>query len=134
MGYELTKTVAPRWLDMPDGVRIEVRPYDSMIEAQAEAWAARHVRDLLAGGDAAEFLGIVLGDGAVDPQNLHKLLRDVGVAIHAIKAWEGVTVDGEAAPLEPQAVWRWMLDPVNRQTFLAIYDTAYREARSEGNA
>lgn len=134
MGFELNKSGDMRWLDMPDGVRIEVRPYTSVIEAQAEAWAARHLSSLADGADTAELLGLFSGDDAVNPDDLTKLLRDAGVAIHAISQWEGVTRDGDPVAPDAQSVWQWMVDPINRASFLGVYDTVYREARREGNA
>lgn len=133
MVFELKKSAAMTWLDMPDGVRLHVRPYTSIIETQAEKWAVDRIADLEQGADALELLGLFVGDDAIDPDKLAKLFRDGGIAVHAIAAWEGVTVDGVAAEATAANIWQWMMDPVNRVSFLSIYDASYREARLEGN-
>lgn len=133
MAFEIRKNAASHWLDMPDGVRLHVKHYSSVIESQAEAWAIRHMRALAEGSDTAEMLGLTPEDDGTVAADLSRLMRDTGVAVHAIIEWTGVLDAGQPAELTPYTVWNWMMDPVNRACFLGTYDANYREARSEGN-
>jgi len=81
----------PYWLDLPRGVRVEIRPITTAIMAAAQTAASRR---LAAVRDSAEDL---------DPDMVRGLsfaLLVKALARHAVTAWDGVG-DAAGLPLDP---------------------------------
>jgi hypothetical protein len=95
----------PYWLDLPRGVRVEIRPVTTPIMAAAQAAAARRLA------------AIRLADPDLDPdlaRGLAFAFLVKALARHVVIAWQGVgDAAGQPLPLSPEAVERLMdLDDV----------------------
>jgi len=92
--------VEPYWLDLPRGVRVEIRPVTTAVMAAAQAASARR----LSAQRAAE--------PDLDPDMARGLAFAFlvkALARHAILAWEGIgDTSGKPLPLSPDAVERLM--------------------------
>jgi hypothetical protein len=118
--------VEPYWLDLPRGVRVELRPVTTAVMAAAQAAAARRLA------------AIRLGDPDLDPdmaRGLSFAFLVKALARHAVTGWEGVgDAAGQPLPLLPEAVERLMdLDDIAA----AFWDQATRPiaaVAAEGNA
>jgi hypothetical protein len=83
----------PYWLDLPRGVRVEIKPVTTAVMAAAQAAASRRV-----GAARAE-----AGDGGIDPdmaKGLAFAFLVKALARHSVVAWEGVG-DRNGSPLDP---------------------------------
>jgi len=116
----------PYWIDLPRGVRVEIRPVTTAIVAAAQASAHRRLAALRE------------ADAEIDPdleRGLAFAFLVKSLARHAVTAWEGVgDADGNPLPLSPEAVERLMdLDEMAS----AFFDRALipvRKVAAEGNA
>lgn len=115
----------PSWIDLPRGVRVEIRPVMTAIMAAAQAAASRR-------------LGAVKATTPdLDPDMARGLAFAFlvkALARHAVTAWEGVgDAAGEPLPLSSEAVERLMdLDDIAA----AFWDKATRPVAAvaaEGN-
>ncbi len=92
--------VEPYWLDLPRGVRVEIRPVTTAVMAAAQAGSARRLGALRA------------AEADLDPDMARGLafaLLVKALARHAVTAWEGVgDAAGKPLPLSPEAVERLM--------------------------
>ena len=92
--------VEPYWLDLPRGVRVEIRPVTTAVMAAAQAGSARRLGALRA------------GEADLDPDMARGLAFAFlvkALARHAVTAWEGVgDAAGKLLPLSPEAVERLM--------------------------
>jgi hypothetical protein len=92
--------VEPYWLDLPRGVRVEIRPVTTAVMAAAQAAAQRRLATLRE------------ADTEMDPdlaRGLAFALLVKALARHAVTAWEGVgDASGKPLPLSPEAVERLM--------------------------
>jgi hypothetical protein len=90
----------PYWLDLPRGVRVEIRPVTTAVMAAAQAAAQRRLAALRE------------ADTEMDPdlaRGLAFALLVKALARHAVTAWEGVgDAAGKPLPLSPEAVERLM--------------------------
>jgi len=90
----------PYWLDLPRGVRVEIRPVTTAVMAAAQAGSARRLGALRA---ATEDLDPDMARGLAFAFLVKALAR------HAVVAWEGVgDTAGKPLPLSPEAVERLM--------------------------
>jgi hypothetical protein len=90
----------PYWIDLPRGVRVEVKPVTTAIMAAAQAAAARRLSALR---EAEPELDPDLAKG------LAFALLCKGLARHSIVAWEGIgDAKGDPLPLTPEAAERLM--------------------------
>ena len=90
----------PYWLDLPRGVRVEIRPVTTAVMAAAQAAAARRLGTLRA---ATEDLDPDMARGLAFAFLVKALAR------HAVTGWEGVgDTAGVPLPLSPEAVERLM--------------------------
>ena len=90
----------PYWLDLPRGVRVEIRPVTTALMAAAQAAASRR-------------LGVVrAADAELDPdlaRGLAFAFLVKALARHAVTAWEGIgDTEGKELPLSPETVERLM--------------------------
>jgi hypothetical protein len=92
--------VEPYWLDLPRGVRVEIRPMTTAVMAAAQAGSARRLGALRA------------AEADLDPDMVRGLAFAFlvkALARHAVTAWEGVGgAAGKPLPLSPDAVERLM--------------------------
>jgi hypothetical protein len=90
----------PYWLDLPRGVRVEIRPVTTAVMATAQAAAARRLA------------AVCIADPDLDPdmsRGLSFTFLVKALARHAVAAWEGVgDAAGKPLPLSPEAVERLM--------------------------
>lgn len=115
----------PYWLDLPRGVRVEIRPITTAVMAAAQAAASRRLGAVRA------------ADADLDPDMARGLAFAFlvkALARHAVTAWDGVGDSaGKPLPLSPEAVERLMdLDDIAA----AFWDQATRPMAAvvaEGN-
>ena len=92
--------VEPYWLDLPRGVRVEIRPVTTAVMAAAQAGSARRLGALRA------------SETDLDPDMARGLAFAFlvkALARHAVTAWEGVgDTAGQPLPISPEAVERLM--------------------------
>jgi len=117
--------VEPYWLDLPRGVRVEIRPVTTAVMAAAQAAALRQLGAVRA---ASEDLDPDMARGLAFAFLVKALAR------HAVTAWDGVgDAEGKPLPLSPEAVERLMdLDDIAA----AFWDQATRPVAAvaaEGN-
>jgi hypothetical protein len=95
----------PYWLDLPRGVRVEIRPVNTAVMAAAQAAASRRLAAIRV---ASTDLDADMARGLSFAFLVKALAR------HAVTAWEGVgDASGQPLPLSPEAVERLMdLDDV----------------------
>jgi len=90
----------PYWLNLPRGVRVEIRPVTTAIMAAAQAGSARRLGALRA------------AEADLDPDMARGLAFAFlvkALARHAVTAWEGVgDAAGKPLPVSPEAVERLM--------------------------
>ncbi len=90
----------PYWLDLPRGVRVEIRPITTAVMAAAQAGSARRLGALRA------------SEADLDPDMARGLAFAFLVktpARHAVTAWEGIgDTAGKPLPLSPEAAKRLM--------------------------
>jgi hypothetical protein len=117
----------PFWLDLADGVRLQVRPITTpayaMIQAQAEKvfddWAANR----------AEVEGLDPADEPVR-RGLMRALMIKGLALYAVIAWEGID-----APVTDDTVAAFIDGhPLLAALFYHRYLAPLEERAAEGNA
>ena len=92
--------VEPYWLDLPRGVRVEIRPVTTAVMAAAQAGSARRLSALRA------------AEADLDPDMARGFAFAFlvkALARHAVTAWEGIgDAAGKPLPLSPEAVERLM--------------------------
>jgi hypothetical protein len=87
----------PLWLDLPQGVRLRVRPIDRVVRAAAEGAALEKAKRALADAGAPE--------DSPAFKTLYLLLLTRLLARRAVVAWEGVgDRDGAKLALSPVAL------------------------------
>jgi hypothetical protein len=115
----------PYWLDLPRGVRVEIRPVTTAIMAAAQAAAQRQLAALR---EAEADLDPDLARGLAFAFLVKALAR------HAVIAWEGVgDAAGKPLPLSPEAVERLMDLDEMASTFWERALLPIRTVAAEGN-
>jgi hypothetical protein len=114
----------PRWLELPQGVRLLVQPLDRITRAAAEGAALAEAKAML--GEAAQQERSVFN-------GLYFMLLVRLIARRVVTAWEGVG-DREGSPLAPPA-----LDALMERDDMAVafWDAVIGRpdpAEAEGNA
>jgi hypothetical protein len=116
----------PYWLDLPRGVRVEIRPVTTAVMAAAQAAAQRRLAALRE------------ADTEMDPdlaRGLAFALLAKALARHAVTAWEGVgDAAGKPLPLSPEAVERLMDLDEMASAFWERALLPIRTVAAEGNA
>lgn len=130
----------PYWIDLPWGVRVQVRPLNQVISTAAGAHASRRLAELVAGQAELLALGVAGNDGPdlTDPDIRDGVMRElftIGLARHGIIAWEGVGNADGTAPLDctPETREAFARSAL-AGAFLDRYDAPLRQVRAEGNA
>ena len=115
----------PRWLDLPEGVRLLTRPVTTAVMQAAQSAAARRL-------EAAREAG------PLDPdweRGLAFLYLVQGLARHAVLEWQGVgDATGAPLPLSPEAVEALMQHDAIASAFWAGATAPARAVVAEGNA
>jgi hypothetical protein len=116
----------PYWVDLPRGVRVEIRPVTTAVMAAAQAAAQRRLAALRE------------ADAEMDPdlaRGLAFALLVKALARHAVTAWEGVgDAAGKPLPLSPEAVERLMDLDEMASAFWERALLPIRTVAAEGNA
>jgi hypothetical protein len=116
----------PYWVDLPRGVRVEIRPVTTAVMAAAQAAAQRRLAALRE------------ADTEMDPdlaRGLAFALLVKALARHAVTAWEGVgDAAGKPLPLSPEAVERLMDLDEMASAFWERALLPIRTVAAEGNA
>jgi hypothetical protein len=117
---------APHWIDLPRGVRVEVKPVTTAVMVAAQAAAQRRLAELRA------------ADPELDPdlaKGLAFAFLAKALARHAVTAWEGVGDSaGKPLPLSPEAVERLMDLDEMASAFWERALLPIRTVAAEGNA
>lgn len=131
-----------RWLDLPDGVRVRVRPLTTAVYQAAVATAQRQSLEL------SEDLGIIdrVGGRVIDLPNAGQAKEMISglsyqfmvqaLAIHAITAWEGVgdASGNNIAPVNENNIICFVRDfPLIASAFLTKYAEPHEDVSAEGN-
>jgi hypothetical protein len=140
MGIVLGRKAEPFHIDLPQGVRVLVRPLRTSIQQAAVHEAASRIRQLTQGAEAVEDAG-----GEID--NLPDLSTASGragfgqeiyimaLATAAILEWEGVySESGEPCEVTPESVAELMRHDGFADAFLTVYASEALSRISEGNA
>jgi len=135
---QLLRFPEPYWLDLPDGVRVKVRPLSAAVLGAAEASARRQLAGLFAEHQERIATSAPTDDlpDVFDDDTRRGLLASylaAGLARHGIVAWEGIGAGDEAAPVTPENVALFAAMPIGLR-FLEAYETAVAGITAEGNA
>lgn len=116
----------PRWLDLPEGVRVRIRPVTTAVIEAARAAADRGM------AEARQAEGEIALDREV---GLRMALLIEGLAQHAIIDWEGVAdAAGQALPVSPAAITQMMTQHYHIAAAFWVQATApASEVAAEGN-
>ncbi len=120
--FRLVMPTEPVWLDLPHGVRVQVKPLTAAVEGAAIAAAGAAVRD-------REF--------ADDTERTYATANALacGLARYGVVAWEGVAgPDGAPLPVTPDAAAALASHPDMAADFLAKYRGMLAPLAAEGNA
>jgi hypothetical protein len=138
--FRLPVAAAERWLDLPHGVRIKVRPLSTAILEASRAQAARETRALQQEAEAAAAAGHPMdprGRNGANAAWLSGLWAEIQVRAlldHAVIEWEGVE-DEHGAPLglTEAALAAFAAHPEMADAFFAAYRAPVEELAAEGN-
>ncbi|WP_299398889.1 hypothetical protein [Pelagibius sp.] len=116
----------PYWLDLPHGVRVNVQPLDTALEAAARARAAGLLRERIDPAGPAD-----------DPRRIGWAKQALAAALAelAILEWDGVLeADGNVALVSPATTARLMAIPEMASAFLRDLYAPLDRLVAEGNA
>jgi hypothetical protein len=133
--FSLTLPTAPRWLDLPHGIRVQVKPIDGLVRAAAEASVHRTIRE----AEAERTDRIEVGAGVADLVDLAdadmrrafiSLTFAAKLARYGIVAWEGIEQD-HTGDLAEQLM---LQQDTIAEAFIAAYLAPVAALAAEGNA
>lgn len=130
----------PRWLDLPHGVKVQVRPLTTTITEAAFAEGLEHLRPFkLAAEDAAK-AGTPMdplgpnGANAAWLQGMHWHFLVAALVRYGAIAWEGLSGDdGEPLPITSAACIAFAAHPDLGREFFARYRDTLSAVDAEGN-
>lgn len=130
------------WLDLPQGVRLRVRPYDGVMWELARLrsvdLAVRVVQETRAAADlGADDLTLPDLKDPLARQAVGNSLFTISLAQAVILEWEGVAqgADSTPAPVQPETVAALMRVQGMADAFLRAYTQTYQVGEAEqGNA
>lgn len=138
MTISLTKQ-APRWLELPFGVRVEVEPLTTARATAARNEALRRAAALRSEAEHAERAGQPLDAVGFTGANSAALVgltmeyEIEALARFGIRRWEGVTgPDGQPLPVMPETCEALAQHPEVGPAFWAAYRAPLEELRVEG--
>jgi hypothetical protein len=139
--FRLSLTNEPRWLELPFGVKVEVRPASTGIVEAARSEATKRVAMLQVEAQASEKAGQPLEKTAFNGANAQALdglwqqYWCEALARYGIVRWEGVgDTAGAAQTVTAAAIEAFASHPVLSKAFLAAYNDAAAGVAVEGNA
>lgn len=137
--FRLKPPADPRWLDLPHGVRVQVRPVTLAEQAAMESHAGRRIAALRAEIAERDAVG-ASRDGLpdLDDEDIRRGLSTryvaEGFAKAVIMGWEGVgDADGNPAPLSAANLAAFAVSELALPFLDALLAPAM-ELRAEGNA
>lgn len=137
--FRLAPPAGPRWLDLPQGVRVQVRPVTLAERAAMEAYAGRRIGELRREMTERDEIGVPRDDlpnldDADILRGLSTQLVAEGFAKACIMAWEGIgDATGDAAPLRADYFIAFANSDL-AQPFVDALLKPLDEATAEGNA
>lgn len=138
--FRLTLSNETRWLELPHGVRVEVRPLTTAIVEAADSEALKRVALIQVEATAAEKAGQPLEKGGFNGSNssamdgLWNQYRVEALGRYGITRWEGVHgPDGQLLPLNPQAIEAFAAHPTMAREFVRAYKKPIDDVVAEGN-
>jgi len=138
--FRLSLTNEMRWLELPMGVRVEVRPLTTAIVEAAASEALKRVALLQVEASVAEKAGQPYDKGGFNGANssamdgLWNQYRAEALARYGVNRWEGVGgPDGNPLPPSPQAIEAFAAHPALAREFVRLYAQPVAEIVSEGN-
>ena len=139
MAMTLSKP-APRWLELPYGVRIEVEPLTTARATAARNEALRRASALTAEAEAAAKAGQELSAASFTGANVSAVAGITmeyeieALARFGIRRWEGITGDdGNPLPVTPEACEALAQHPDLGVAFWAAYRRPLDDLAAEGN-
>lgn len=127
------------WIALPQGVRVQVRPLDSMTMAAAQSFATSCAQALIAARAERTAAGLP-ADDIVDLSDADmaagfaELQLAAGLARFGMIAWEGIgDRDGNALPFSRDGAERLARHPLMTKPFLTGYFAALERLAAEGN-
>ncbi len=133
------KKMAPRWLELPFGVKVEVEPLTTARATAAHNEALKRAAALKAEAEHAEKAGQPLDAVAFTSANVSALVgltmeyEIEALARFGIRQWEGITgSDGEPLPVTPEACEALAQHPELGPAFWQAYRAPLEELRAEG--
>ena len=133
-------TQKPRWLALPHGVRVEVRPITTAVIEAAYAEVQERLRPLKKAAEDAAAAGMPLdpaganGANAAWLQGLAWQYQVEALARYGILRWEGLAdMDDNPLPVSPAAVAAFAAHPDLGREFWLAYRATLSEVEAEGN-
>ena len=130
-----------RWLELPRGVRVEVRPRTTALDAAATSEATQRTAAEQRDADAAAEAGQPLDPQGFNASNTAVLngmfyqFQIEALARMGILRWEGVgDAEGNPLPVSPASVASLVAVPEFGGAFKQAYDQATSDLVAEGNA
>lgn len=138
--FRLSLTSEPRWLELPFGVKVEVRPASTGIVEAARSEATKRVAMMQVEAAAAEKAGQPLdktGFNGANAQVLDGLWQQYwceALARYGITRWEGIgDAGGAVTAVTPAAIEAFASHPVLSKAFVTAYNEAVAGVALEGN-
>lgn len=130
----------PHWLDMPQGVRVQVRPLTTAVSEAAFADALERIRPVKMAADDAAKAGTPMasnepnGSNAAWLQGLQWQYLVDALARYGILAWEGIGDElGDPLPVTPAACEAFAAHPDMGREFYRLYRVEVDAVEAEGN-
>lgn len=139
--FRLSMNRALRWLVLPHGVKVEVRPLTTAINQAALAEARKRIAMLAVEADAAEKAGQALD--ALGPTGANAAWLDgmwtqyyaEALGRYGINRWDGIRGDdGEILPVSNEAIAVFAAHPELGPEFQRMYAATLAAEVAEGNA
>lgn len=131
---------APRWLELPYGVRVEVEPLTTARATAARNEALRRASAITAEAEAAAKAGQDMAPGAFTGANVSAVagitmeFEIEALARFGIRRWEGINgADGNPLPVTPEACEALAQHPDLGVAFWAAYRRPLDDLAAEGN-
>lgn len=138
--FRLTLSTAPRWLELPLGIRVEVRPLTTALVEAAAAEALKRIVAMKMEASDAEKAGQPLDSTAFNGANSSALdgmwnqYRAEALARYGVIRWEGIAgTDGAPLPVTPASIEAFAAHPVLAKHFVERYSQPVNDVVEEGN-
>lgn len=139
--FSITLPTEPRWLDLPMGVRVKVRPLDGLVITAARRHVQREVLRMRADRTEREDAGVPADDlPDLDDENMAEAMFRLefarALAKYGVIDFEGVgdASGAVAVPFSAGMAQALVVHPDMIDAFLAAYLSPHTELTSEGNA